>query len=930
MALTIADIQIVLGANIIGFQNGMNGVQASLGNVRTAIFTTGALLDKHLTQPIVKLGKIAIKAGIEFEKSMVEIQAITGETAGTMENLSMIALEMSKNTLFSANEAAGGMLELLKAGISAEDVAGQLKGTMDLAAAGSIDLADAAIVVATSLSAFSDEALNASKIANIMAGAAVASTADVHSLRLGMSQASAVAASVGMTLEDTASALALFANNGLRGSDAGTSFKTMLLNLQPHTKKQTELFQKLGLVTERGTSKFFDQNDKIKDLAGIADTLNVALEGMSDAQRLATLQTLFGTDAIRAANILFKEGKEGVTDLKEAIGNVTAEQIAEDMTKSLSAQLTMLKNDVERAGISIYAMADGPLTWIVEKLRFVVNWFEQTNDVTKGIIISIALFAAAIGPAIFIVGQLGLAFEALAIIGGLQAGWMLRFIKAMLPMTAKMIILGTVIYLLKTYWSELTNEVKYFVERFQNYVIPALIAVIAAMAALGAILMGVSAKWVLIAAIAAAFAALAYIVATNWSAIAAVFKALPVLIGAGFRAMYYDAKKTFLGLITIVYNAFNKMLDVIQAVLDKVGATGFFTTIIQGFYSARRAVYAFGAGLQNSLNNANESFNNATGDIGAAQRAISTSWSTLTNSVVDQVTRIVNGVKAIGNSVVPNTDAFKNSLKESSDESKNLANNMDETTNAMKDFTEETTQALTALDYFDHQIKILSTQLEIFKLKNNLADDSVEYLGKSIATFTAQQKIAALKVKDLAAQLGALSSAGQNNTKEFLETENALYDAMLQYEKLGQAIEDAGAKARASNADWVKVTEHVSTLAKTTKEAAKITQGSNFGTVATTLGAASQNIIDLSKGSSSVMSSGASTIMSGNGISYPNTGISNGTVTPNDSVSTTPQMSYAPVVVQNLYIRKESDIEDISKELFKLQQNQLRARGVTP
>jgi TP901 family phage tail tape measure protein len=927
MALTIADIQIILGANIVGFQNSMNGVQASLGNVRTAIMTTAALVDKHLSQPIIAFGKNALKAGMEFEKTMVEIAAITGLADDRIGELSETAKELSKNTLFSTNEAAQGMLELLKAGMSTKQVAGELKGTMDLAAAGSINLADAAILVANSLNAFKDDGLNATKVANILAGAANASTADVHSLRLGMSQVSAVAAVMGMKMEDTAAGLAVFANNSLRGSDAGTSFKTMLLNLQPTTKKQIELSNKLGLVTAEGTSKFFDQNHKIKDLAGIADTLQTALAGMNEEQRIAAVRTLFGTDAIRAASIIAKEGAEGVRKLKREMADVSAEEIAKKMTESLSAQLLMLKNDVDRAGISIYEMVSGPIVFMVEKLRILINWFEQTDESTKGIIISIALLLAAIGPAIFFVGQLGLALEALAIIGGLQAGWMLRFAKALFPAMVRVTILGGMIYLLTAYWDKFTNEVKYAVERLGTGLVPVLIQVIGVMGALGALLLGMSPKWALIAGLAAAFAALAYIVATNWNAVVKILQGIAQLIGYAFQALYYDIQKSMIGIILIVYNAFNKMLDIMQKGVDYAGSLGGkMADMANGFYAARRSIYAFGSQLNNSMQLAQGSLSGVNYAIDAAKAGISQSWGALTQNVIDKVSSIVASVKNIGAVVTPNLDDYKNALAKTSEEAAKLTSNVDETSDSMKDFTESTTKALTAVEYFDHQIKILSTQLEIFKLKNNLADESVEYLGKSIETFTAQQKIAALKVADLTNQLNNLIKTGKNNTREFLETEDALYDAKLQYEKFGQAIEDAGKKARESNSDWVRVTDHVSRLAKTVKEAAKVTQGSNFGTVATTLGQSAQNIVDLSKGTSG----GAASILSGEGgINYPSVA-STGTNTPNDSVSTTPQATYSPVVVQNLYVRKESDIEEIAKELFKLQQNQLRARGVTP
>jgi TP901 family phage tail tape measure protein len=418
MALTIADIQILIAANIAGFQSGMNDAQSSLQNFRINALAVGAALTQYLTKPIIDMGKAAIQAGIEFEQSMVEIKAITGSTANEVDSFSETAKNMSKNTVFSSKEAAEGMLELLKAGVSTDKVATELKGTLDLAAAGNISLSDAAIVGSTSINAFKDDMLNTSKVADILAGAANASTTDVHGLRLGLSQASAVASGMGLSFEDTASALALFANNGLRGSDAGTSLKTMLLNLQPSTKKQKELFQELGLVTADGTSAFFDQTGKIKNLAGIASTLEGALAGMTDAQRLSALETLFGTDAIRAGNIIFKEGEKGVTALKDAIGNVTAEEIARTKTESLGAQLKMLKNDTDRVGISISGLASGPIKAIILDIRNLVNAFEGSSEGAKVFVTVLASLFAAIGPLVLIVIGLKVAMLTLTVVAG--------------------------------------------------------------------------------------------------------------------------------------------------------------------------------------------------------------------------------------------------------------------------------------------------------------------------------------------------------------------------------------------------------------------------------------------------------------------------------------------------------------------------------
>jgi TP901 family phage tail tape measure protein len=122
-----------------------------------------------------------------------------------------------------------------------------------------------------------------------------------------------VASAVGLSFKDTSTTLAVFAQNGLKGSDAGTSLKTMLMNLQPSTNKQVELFKKLGLTTAQGTSAFFNAQGRLKSMADIAGLLQKSMKNLTDAQRLQAMETLFGSDAIRAAKSYIRKVLTGST-----------------------------------------------------------------------------------------------------------------------------------------------------------------------------------------------------------------------------------------------------------------------------------------------------------------------------------------------------------------------------------------------------------------------------------------------------------------------------------------------------------------------------------------------------------------------------------------------------------------------------------------
>lgn len=261
---------------------------------------------------------------------------------------------------------------MVKAGLSTEKIkGGGIEAALNLAAAGGLQLADAAEIMSTAMNAFRSDGMEAAHAADMLAGTANASATNVMELKMALAQASAVASGVGLSFYDTNAALGLFANNGLKGSDAGTSLKTMLMRLTPVTADAIGEFERLGLMTfdttkalqflesqgvkpastatkdvadafmtysakavnaKVGTDKanksfremafnagamssvFYDSAGNMQNLEVISGELQNALKGLTSAQRQVALNKMFGTDAVRAANILFKEGAQGVKD----------------------------------------------------------------------------------------------------------------------------------------------------------------------------------------------------------------------------------------------------------------------------------------------------------------------------------------------------------------------------------------------------------------------------------------------------------------------------------------------------------------------------------------------------------------------------------------------------------------------------------------
>lgn len=297
---------------------------------------------------------LAVNSAADFEQRLSAIEAVSGATGKEMDAISAKALQLGKDTAFSATESAQAMEELIKAGLTVDEVLnGAADATVNLAAAGEIDLPQAATIASNAMNQFNLAAKDMPHVADLIAGAANASAIDVSDFGLSMQQAGATANLVGLSFDDLAAAIAIMGNAGIRGSDAGTSLKTMLSNLQPTTEKQIGLMTDLGIITKDGSNRFFDAAGNIKSMSDIAGVLSNSLKGMSKQQKAAALETIFGSDAIRAAAIIANEGSKGFDKMADSMGKVTAQEVAEKRLDNMRGSLEQLKGSLETAGIMI-------------------------------------------------------------------------------------------------------------------------------------------------------------------------------------------------------------------------------------------------------------------------------------------------------------------------------------------------------------------------------------------------------------------------------------------------------------------------------------------------------------------------------------------------------------------------------------------------
>jgi TP901 family phage tail tape measure protein len=403
------------------FKAGMTQARSEMdATSKAALNTKKSLTGIQTGAAIVATGVVAALGGAtmaaaNFEKQLSAIQAVSGNTGPEMEALSSLIMNLAESSVFSATQVGLAAEELIKAGVSMEDImGGALKGSLDLAAAGTIGLADAAEIASTALNAFKDDQLSVSAASDILAGAANVSATDISGLRMGLQQVSAVASGVGLSFQDTTVALAAFAQNGLKGSDAGTSLKTMLQNLQPRTKEQIELFEKLGLMTKDGTNAFYDMNGSIKGMDEIAGVLKTALTGMTDQQRAFALETIFGSDAVRAGNILYKEGAEGLRNMASAMSEISAADVAKTKLDNLIGAFEEFKGALETAGIKIGNEFLPVFKEIVKNGTDVIRMFSSLDPSVVATGIKMAGAGAGVALLLSTIGKLSIALSTLS------------------------------------------------------------------------------------------------------------------------------------------------------------------------------------------------------------------------------------------------------------------------------------------------------------------------------------------------------------------------------------------------------------------------------------------------------------------------------------------------------------------------------------
>lgn len=271
-----------------------------------------------------------------------------------MEKLEQKARALGRSTAYSATESGAAIEMLAKNGLNATQILdGAADATLSLAAATGADLSTAADIASSAMLVFGKNTKDLDQIVNSITGTTNVSKFGIQDYALAMAQGGGAASAFGVSIEDFNASIAAISPLFQSGSDAGTSFKTFLTNLVPQSNKAYAAMEELGIVTKDGSNRFFDASGKMKSMAEISGILQNATKGLSDEQRIQYLQTIFGTDAMRAAAGMAKVGTDEFNKLSKAIEGTNAAENAKIRMDNLRGSFEQFKGAVDDVLISI-------------------------------------------------------------------------------------------------------------------------------------------------------------------------------------------------------------------------------------------------------------------------------------------------------------------------------------------------------------------------------------------------------------------------------------------------------------------------------------------------------------------------------------------------------------------------------------------------
>ena len=375
-------------------------VGEDLKNLGDKISGVGTTLTKSVTTPIVGLGTMAVKTAADFDTAMSQVGAVSGATGKDLDALRDKAREMGSKTKFSASEAAEAMNYMAMAGWKTSDMLFGIEGIMNLAAASGEDLASTSDIVTDALTAFGLTAADSGHFADILAAASSNANTNVSMMGETFKYCAPIAGALGFSAEDTAEAIGLMGNAGIKSTQAGTALRTIMSNLSGEVKI---CGSSIGEVTIATTNA----DGSMRDLSAILADCRTAFGGLSESEKAAAAEALVGKNAMSGFLALMNAAPADIEKVSSAIANCDGKsaEMAATMQDNLAGQLTILKSQLEELAISFGEILMPAIRQIVTWVQGFVDKLNGMDEGTKNTIVTIGLLAAAIGPVLIVIGK---------------------------------------------------------------------------------------------------------------------------------------------------------------------------------------------------------------------------------------------------------------------------------------------------------------------------------------------------------------------------------------------------------------------------------------------------------------------------------------------------------------------------------------------
>lgn len=584
-----------------------------------------------VTATVTALGTASVKTAADFEAAMSKVAAVSGATGSDLEALTKKAREMGSKTKFSASEAAEAMNYMAMAGWKTEDMLSGIEGVMNLAAASGEDLATTSDIVTDALTAFGLSAQDSGHFADVLAAASSNANTNVSMMGETFKYCAPIAGALGFSVEDTAEAIGLMANAGIKSTQAGTSLRTIMTNLSGEVKICGE---NIGEVTVATTNA----DGSMRDLSDILADCRTAFSGLSESEKAAAAESLVGKNAMSGFLALMNAGEGDIAKLSGAIDNCNgaAQSMADTMNNNLEGQLTILKSQLQELAISFGEILLPAVKKIVGWVQGFIDVLNSMPDGVKETIVTVALIAAALGPVLIIIGKIITAVGTIMTIVPKVVGVIKAVKTAFLALNATM--LANPIVLIIAAIAALVAAFIYLwnnCDEFRQFWID---------------------LWESIKEIAVAvWEALKEFFAAAWEFIKTTAETIWNGLASFFTGIWEGIKNTFTTVVNAISNFLSTMWNTIKSVAETIwnAISTFFTTIWNGIKTVVTTVVM---AISTFLTTA---WNTIKTVITTVLNAIKTVFSTVWNAIKNVVTTVINGIK---NTITTVWNGIKNTV----------------------------------------------------------------------------------------------------------------------------------------------------------------------------------------------------------------------------------------------------------------------------